>query len=396
MEPITERILHMPVSELTSVSFDCTCGKHHSVRIGELVTGRGASREIVRAARPYAVERAGRVMVVADCHTYPLLGQRVEEQLRNANFDVFSYVFQAEHLHPDAQTLGTLLIEASEKPLSLMIAVGSGTINDITRFVSHRLGVPYIIVGTAPSMDGYCGDSSPIICRDNKISFWGHAPSALLLDTEILARAPQTMISAGFGDVIGKYIALTDWKLGRDVGGEFYCPVIAQLMSDAVEKCVAAIDGVVSRTPEDMGKLAEALCLAGMCMSLAGVTRPASGCEHAMTHCIDLHKIRRGEDYPLHGNTVGMSAIAMARVYELAVADGLVSYEVPSQAQIRELIARVGGPVHPKELGIDRETFRGLLMIAGNLRPRYTILKFAEEKGVLDKYADIVTAEYYA
>ena len=390
-----EKILTMSPKDMTNLSFDCPCGKRHSIRIGELVIDRGASREIVRVARPYAIERPGRTFIVADVHTYEILGRQVEQQLKDAHFDVTSYVFPDEHLHPDAKTLGTLLIEASEFPTALMIAVGSGSINDITRFVSHRLGIPYIICGTAPSMDGYCGDSSPIICRNNKISFWGNAPAAVVLDTEILAQAPKTMITAGFGDVIGKYIALTDWKLGHDKAGEYYCPVIAQLMANAVEKCVASIDGVVNRDPDAMKDLAEALCLAGMCMTLATVTRPASGSEHNMTHCFDLDKITRGLDYPLHGNTVGMCTIAMARFYEMAVADGYVDYKLPSHDEILDMITRVGGPTKPQELDIDRETFRHVMMTAKDLRPRYAILKHAYLNGFLEKYVDKIVAEYY-
>ncbi len=390
-----EKILTMSPKDMTNLSFDCPCGKRHSIRIGELVIDRGASREIVRVARPYAIERPGRTFIVADVHTYEILGRQVEQQLKDAHFDVTSYVFPDEHLHPDAKTLGTLLIEASEFPTALMIAVGSGSINDITRFVSHRLGIPYIICGTAPSMDGYCGDSSPIICRNNKISFWGNAPAAVVLDTEILAQAPKTMITAGFGDVIGKYIALTDWKLGHDKAGEYYCPVIAQLMANAVEKCVASIDGVVNRDPDAMKDLAEALCLAGMCMTLATVTRPASGSEHNMTHCFDLDKITRGLDYPLHGNTVGMCTIAMARFYEMAVADGYVDYKLPSHDEILDMITRVGGPTKPQKLDIDRETFRHVMMTAKDLRPRYAILKHAYENGFLEKYVDKIVAEYY-
>ncbi len=394
-EPMERKILHMDPSDMTNLSYDCSCGRHHAIRIGELLIGRGASREIVRAARPYAVERPGRTFIVADTHTYDILGRSVEAQLRDAGVDTASFVFPDEHLIPNAKTLGTLLIEASEAPTALMVAVGSGSINDSTRYVSHRLGIPYIIVGTAPSMDGYAGDSSAIVCRNNKISFWGHYASAILLDTDILAAAPHRMITAGFGDVIGKYIALTDWKLARDVRGEYYCESISGLMYGALEKLVASIDGVNARDPEAMKSLSEALCLAGMSMGLSGVTRPASGAEHILTHCFDIDKISRGLDYPLHGNTVGMCAIVMARFYEMATADGYVHYDLPGRDEVLSLIERVGGPTRPQDFDIDRETFHRVLLTAKDMRPRYTILNYADEKGVLARYVDQITAEYY-
>ncbi len=390
-----KKILTMSPCDMTDLSYDCSCGRHHEIHIGELIVDRGASGEILRVARPYAQARPGRTLVVADCHTYEILGRRVEEQLAGAGLEVSSFVFPDHHLIPNAEALGTLLIEASEFPTALMIAVGSGTINDVTRYVSHRLGIPYIICGTAPSMDGYCGDSSPIVCRGSKVTFPCQCAEAILLDTEIMAGAPQKMITAGFGDIIGKYIALTDWKLARDVRGDYYCEGIAQLMLGAVEKCVASIDGVAARDPEAMKSLGEALCLAGMAMSLSKVTRPASGAEHHMTHCFDIDKIQRGLEYPLHGNTVGMCSIVVARFYQMARADGYVPYDVPSPEYIRGLIERIGGPTKPQDFDIDRETFHHVLMTAKDLRPRYAILKFAEEQGFLTRYADQITAEYY-
>lgn len=393
--PMYEKILQMSPCELTNVSYECSCGRTHSIRIGELIIERGAANQIVRVSEPFLKSEDARVFLVMDCNTRRVLGEKVEGLMKSAGYNVGCYTFPDHHLVPNAATLGTLLIEASEIRPTLMIAVGSGTINDITRYISHRIGVPYIIVGTAPSMDGYAGDSSPIVCRNNKETFYGHYASAILLDTEILAGAPHRMLTAGFGDIIGKYIALTDWKLARDVTGEYYCDSISKFMAGAVQKCVDSIDGVNARDPEAMKYLAEALCLAGMAMGLSGVTRPASGSEHHLTHCFDIDKISRGLDYPLHGNTVGMCTIVMARFYEMAVADGYVNYEVPSRAYIRGLLEKIGAPLKPQDFDIDRETFRRVLMTAKDLRPRYSMLKYAHEKGFLEKYADQITAEYY-
>ena len=130
-------------------------------------------------------------------------------------------------------------------------------------------------------------------------------------------------------------------------------------------------------------------------MGLSGVTRPASGAEHILTHCFDIDKISRGLDYPLHGNTVGMCAIVMARFYEMATADGYVHYDLPGRDGVLSLIERVGGPTRPQDFDIDRETFHRVLLTAKDMRPRYTILNYADEKGVFARYVDQITAEYY-
>lgn len=386
-------ILTSPISELTQVDFDCDCGHHHSIHIGAIDISRGASDHVAALAAPFFEK--GPVLVVCDCHTYDVLGKKVTGDLHAAGAKADCYVFPEKHLHPDPFSLGRLFIEASDeqKNYALLIAVGSGTLNDITRLVSGRLHLPYFIVGTAPSMDGYAGSSSPIVCRGTKTSFYSHYADAIIADTEILAQAPAKMIAAGLGDVLGKYVSLADWKLGADLKGEYRCELISQFMANAVEKCAASAAAAAKRDPDAIGAMMEALVLAGMSMGLAGVTRPASGCEHHMTHYIDIDLIRRGLDYPLHGNTVGISAIAMLRFYEMARRDGLTTLETPAPETVRDMIRAVGGPVRPAEIGVDADLFRRAMLEAMNLRPQYSMLKHVNAAGKLEEYTEVVMKE---
>lgn len=388
-------ILTTPLSQLTDVTFDCECGKTHSIKIGSLLIGDGVSSKVAEAAEKYL---PGPILVVCDIHTDAVLGNKVAEDLKAAGAKVDKLVFEAEHLHPDATTLGRLLIEASDetKNYNLLIAVGSGTLNDVTRLVSGRLEKPYFIVGTAPSMDGYAGYSSPIVCRGSKISFYSHYADAIVADTAIMAQAPSKMMAAGLGDILGKYVSLADWKLGHDLKDEYRCELISQFMGNAVEKCAASVDGLAARSPEATQSMAEALILSGMAMGLAGVTRPASGCEHHMTHFCDIELIGAGMDYPLHGNSVGISAIAMLRFYEFARRDGLTDIMTPPAEHVRDLIKKINGPVKPCEIGISDELFRRAMMEAMYLRPQYSMLKHVAAHGKLEEYTEAVMEEMKA
>ncbi len=388
-----KNILTTPLSELTNVDIDCTCGKRHSIHIGTIEISRGASGRVAEIAAPYFAK--GPVLVVCDVNTYAVLGKKIHEQLKAAGADADCYVFPEKHLHPDAFAVGRLLIEATDerRNYSLLIAVGSGTLNDITRLVSGRAGLPYFIVGTAPSMDGYAGNSSPIVCRGTKMSFYSHYADAIIADTEIMAQAPAWMLAAGLGDVMGKYVALADWKMDEDLCGAYRCEMISQFMANAVEKCAATAADVARRDPDAVGTMMEALTLAGMAMGLATVTRPASGCEHHMAHYIDIDLISRGLDYPLHGNTVGITAMAMLRFYEMARRDGLTALETPTADVVREMIERIGGPTRPAEIGVEPELFRRAMLEAKNLRPQYSMLKHVDKYGKLEEYTEVVMKE---
>lgn len=389
---MTHDILHRPLSELTNISFSCACGHEHRIQIGTLAVGPGASSQVAGAARAYA---ARRILLVADVHTFEVLGKSVLEQLKGAGLDTDAYVFPDQHLHPDAFAVGRLFLEASDEKADygLLIAVGSGVLNDITRLVSGRLRLPYFIVCTAPSMDGYAGSSSPIVCRGTKLSFYTHYADAIFADTDITSRAPREMIAAGFGDVLGKYTALADWELGQRERGEYRCALISDFMRGALEACAASADGVAARDPAAVGRLTEALILSGMAMGLAGVTRPASGCEHHIAHYCDIDAVANGRDYPLHGASVGVAELAMLRFYEFARRDGLTDLETPPADTVRELLRKVGAPVRPSEIGISTELFSRAIREAMHLRPQYSMLKHAAAAGKLDEYADSVVEE---
>ena len=386
-------ILTAPLSELTQVDFECECGRRHTISIGALEIGSGVSGNVARLAAPYLEK--GPALVVCDKNTYAVLGEKIYRQLEDAGLKAYLQIFPEKHLHPDEYALGRLLIEASDEArgCALLIAVGSGTLNDITRLVSGRLGLPYFIVGTAPSMDGYAGNSSPIVCRGSKLSFYSHYADAIIADTAIMSQAPAWMLAAGLGDVLGKYVALADWRLGQDVKGEYRCELISRFMENAVEKCVASAPAAARREEEAIGAMTQALVRAGMAMGLAGVTRPASGCEHHMAHYCDLDLIKRGLDYPLHGNTVGICAMAMLRFYEFAREDGLTGLQTPPAEAVRDMIAAIGGPTRPEQIGIDADLFRRAMLEAGNMRPQYSMLKHVAAHRLLEKYTEKVMKE---
>ena len=109
---MTHDIVHRPLSELTNISFSCACGHEHRIQIGTLAVGPGASSQVAGAARAYA---ARRILLVADVHTFEVLGKSVLEQLKGAGLDTDAYVFPDQHLHPYAFAVGRLFLEASDE-----------------------------------------------------------------------------------------------------------------------------------------------------------------------------------------------------------------------------------------------------------------------------------------
>jgi glycerol-1-phosphate dehydrogenase [NAD(P)+] len=386
-----EDIRNFEPQQLAGLSFQCACGRPHQVGIRNICIGKGISGEVVRFATDYGKQ----IFLISDAEPYNLLGKSVEQELTDGGFKVKKYVFSAQgRLIPDEAALGRLLIEL-DISTDLIIAVGSGTINDLSRMLSYKTCIPYFIVCTAPSMDGYASMVSPLIVEHFKSTFGAVYPDVILADTDVMKNAPAEMIEAGFGDIIGKYNALTDWMLSKELNGEYYCKTCVQLVNNAIFKCVSNIDGIVKRDEKAIEYLFGALVLSGVAIGMVGNSRPASGAEHHMAHYWEIDALKNGREHPLHGNSVGVATAVMASVYEFMQDKLPPACKPPKPYDITLLLRKIGACDNPKELGISRSLFKESLLHAKEIRPRYTILQYACDTGRLDEIAQTLTHRYY-
>lgn len=388
-------ILNMTIDEMPQTEFDCVCGRHHNFSVHDMSIRKGAIEDLPKMAEPF---RDGKILIVFDNHTYQVAGRRASELLKNGGFNVKELLFDVgdDILIPDEKTLGRILQE-QDLDVKLMIAVGSGVLNDSVKFVTSRTGLPYIIVATAPSMDGYVADGAPIISQGYKYSPVAHLTYGLIGDTDILRTAPQDLIQAGYGDVIGKITALADWDLAVKANGDYRCDTCVTLVRRALDKCFAKAEGLKNRDGESLGALMEALTLTGVAMALINISRPASGAEHMLSHFWEMDYIARGLNPIHHGIQVGAATPVIARFFEelTDVLPGGTKELCPSHQEIEKLLAKGGAPFSPKEIGISRELFHESLMKGYSVRPRYSVMQFAKEQGRLEAIADKITEEIY-
>ncbi len=255
------------------------------------------------------------LFLIADRNTYAALGERVETALREAGCDVRKVVFTNEEVIADAHHVLRVLIELDQVERTF-VAVGSGTLTDITRFVSHRTRRSFISVPTAPSVDGFASVGAPLIVNGVKITYGAQAPVALFGDTATLSAAPRPMIAAGFADILGKVTSVADWRIGRLVWGEPYDESIAERTQAAARVCIDNAEAIGAATPEGIVALLDALLESGFCMLEFGNSRPASGAEHHISHFWEMKLLREGRPAILHGAKVGVATAIVAGWYD--------------------------------------------------------------------------------
>lgn len=392
---VMDEILNLSINEMPQTEFDCSCGKHHNFSVHDMSIRKGAIEDLPKMAEPF---KDGKILVVFDNHTYEVAGKRAVELLKENGFNVKELLFDTgdDILIPDEKTLGRI-VQEQDLDTSLMVAVGSGVINDSVKFVTSRSGLPYIIVATAPSMDGYVADGAPIFSQGYKYSPVAHLTYGLVGDTDILKTAPQDLIQAGYGDVVGKITAIADWDLAVKANNDYRCDTCVTLVNRALDKCFAKAEGLKERDPESLGALLEALTLTGVAMALVNISRPASGAEHMLSHFWEMDYIARGLNPNHHGIQVGVATPVIARFFE-ELADILpegTGALCPPHEEIEALLAKGGAPTSPKDIGISKELFHDSLLKGYTVRPRYSIMQFAKEHGRLEEIADKITEEIY-
>lgn len=385
-------ILDRPISQWAGMEYSCACGKSHKVDIQAIRVGSGVMQELPGILRDLG---ASHIFLVADNYTYEAAGRQVEQLLDQAGLAYHKRVFQTETpLVPNEYALGSVLAAMTSQD-DMLLAVGSGTLNDVTKYVSARTGVPYVIAATAPSMDGYASTVAPTILDGFKTTLPAVYPAAIVADVDILKDAPMPMLTAGFGDIIGKFTSLADWRLSHQLNGEYYCPEVAGVIEAAVETCAANAKALAQREPQAIQAVTEALILSGLAMGMVGVSRPASGTEHQMAHYWEMDALRRGEEHPLHGNAVGVGTVLAASLYEMAAEYLPQGFAAPDKGQILACLQAAGSCADPKELGIRRELCLESLLHAMELRDRFTVQKLLEQKGKLSLCAQELVARYY-
>jgi glycerol-1-phosphate dehydrogenase [NAD(P)+] len=290
----------------------CACGREHRVGLKYVKIGRDAVRYL-----PDAVKALGcyKPFVVCDRHTRAAAMEKVETALKTAGIPYVVYEFAQDRVEPDERAVGSLCM-ALEPDCDMILAVGSGVINDCCKVLAHAARLPQAVVGTAPSMDGYASNSSSMIRDRVKVTLYNACPDAIIADTMIMKDAPERMLQAGLGDMLAKYIALCEWRISHIVTGEYYCEEVAGLMRNSLAKIVSAAPRLLERDPEVIGAVAEGLILSGVAMAFAQVSRPASGLEHYFSHLWEMFALDRGLPLELHGIQVGVGTVLCLKIYD--------------------------------------------------------------------------------
>ena len=168
-------------------------------------------------AEAAALGRARKIAIVSETNVYPLYGTQAETSLKNAGFEVVSFVFPAGEESKCAATYLDLLNFLAENKLTrsdLIVALGGGVVGDLTGFAAatYLRGISYIQMPTSllAMVDSSVGGKTAIDLPAGKNLVGAfYQPSLVLCDTDLLQTLPEDRFTEGCAEII-KYGILYD------------------------------------------------------------------------------------------------------------------------------------------------------------------------------------------
>ena len=288
----------------------CRCGREHHIEVKEIIIEEGAVKKLEEAMSDGFLKEYISPLLICDTNTL----KATEECMEDIYDRCQVLTLDAEGLHADEHAV-EIVENYMEEDIDLILAVGSGTIHDISRYLAYQYKIPFISVPTAASVDGFVSNVAAMTWKGLKKTVPAVAPLAVFADTDIFAHAPRRLTASGVSDLLGKYICLADWKIANLVTGEYFCRETVKLEEKALKTVKSSIQDITEGEEDECEQLMYALILSGLAMQMIGNSRPASCAEHQVTHLWDMEVINGPLD-ALHGEKVSVAALLVLEEYK--------------------------------------------------------------------------------
>ena len=294
----------------------CGCGREHHIDVKEIIIRSGAVEKLEEEMSDGELKEYISPLLICDTNSY-----KATEELMEDIYDRCQVlILDAENLEADERAV-EIVENYMEEDIDLVLAVGAGTIHDLSRYVAHQYRIPFVSVPTAASSDGFTSTVADMTWNGVKKMVKASAPIFVFADTDIFAKAPGRLAAAGVSDILGKYIALADWKIGSILTEEYYCAEVVKLETRAIRTVKDNLKEIAAGEEDACEKLMYALVLSGLAMQMTGNSRPASGAEHHLVHLWDM-EILNGHLNALHGEKVSAGTMLTLLEYK-KIADAI-------------------------------------------------------------------------
>ncbi|MBQ9782736.1 MAG: sn-glycerol-1-phosphate dehydrogenase [Clostridia bacterium] len=284
---------------------NCACGKSHVLKVENIIIEKDAEKHLNNLTKKY-----NNILILSNEISFNLCGDKILNCLDGKKYTTL--IFNQKIIILDEQTVKK--VNENLDGVDLILAIGSGVIQDLAKYTSFTANIDYFIVATAPSMDGYASNVAVMFFNGQKTTIKTHLPKAIIANVDVIKNAPLSSIQSGFGDIIGKYSSLCDWKLSNLLYGEYFCEYIYDLVNKTLQKTVSFAEKIFIRDDDGIKVLMESLIIVGIAMSFMDSSRPCSGSEHHIAHFFEVTGVLHNKPYLSHGKNVAYASLITAKI----------------------------------------------------------------------------------
>ncbi len=246
-----------------------------------------------------------KLLAIGDEQTLAAAGAQVKAQLPSIAIHHLGM-----RVRPAKKLAEELALAAT--PYDVLVAIGSGTVNDLVKYAAFIAEKPYFTVATAASMNGYTSANASLEVEGFKQSFPARPPVAVIADTAILTAAPKRLTRAGIGDTLCRSTVEADMLMAHHLLGQPYPREIFDRLR-AHES--ALLGGLMNARDDESGfitHLMTALLDAGDAMTEFGSSAVASQGEHMIAHTLELKYGSELHDM-LHGELIALTTVTVSQ-----------------------------------------------------------------------------------
>jgi glycerol dehydrogenase len=298
-------------------------------------------------ARYLSVMQPKRVALLMSARGIRTEGVRLLNALCTAGIEPVECVFKGEC---SIEEIAAQVDALAEENVDCVIAAGGGKCVDAGKAVAFRLGKPVVVVPTLASNDAPCSALSVLYTPEGVstgIEFYPSNPAFVVVDTDIVAAAPERYLVAGMGDAMATWYearvcllnpaAVTTVGARPTLASSAIGEVCAQTLFEQGQAAAAAV--AANRVDESLEAVVEAnTLLSGLGFESGGLAA-AHGVAQSYTGIPVVYA-----NY-LHGEMVAMGTLAQL----------MMESRSDEAVRVAEFFAIVGLPIHLGQLSLDAD-----------------------------------------
>lgn len=302
----------------------------------------------------------GAIAILAGRTGFEIVGRDLCEELRSKGIEARCEVIQRDLDYRSVESLANALRDSGAR---MIVGIGGGFINDLAKYVGSKISAHVALIPTTISTNSLISPFS-VFKHSNRID--AHAssqPELLLVDLELLSKAPKRHIASGYADTLAKYTALHDWRLARWFSDINYDRDLDRIASRSLGMLVEETEYISRLERGSIEELLYSQLIDGYLMQRASTTRIVAGSEHLIALALTILS-KEG----LHGEYVALGIIVSSYIQERG------------WRRVKRLLKIVGAPTSIHDLGIDRGTMIKAMIMAPDMRNWHTVLGKLDEK----------------